>query len=235
MLCFNIKEDNMISKKWLLLIFVCILTFFVVPNMVIAEAGGDQAKPTAVNPPVAAVPPPASGGGNGTNPQDNSIKGLNLGIGLSITIDLGQRDRVKDASVVNGIVRVSEDNNVLPRVLLETHYFFLLGDSTLPAKIGFGGLKYGDCGIGPFVAIQTGTDNIIQAYGLGVMIGFKKKSTDQNSTSSFNFGIGGIWDPHVQVLGDGLEKNKPLPAGETEVRFKETGQFGLMLMTSFSF
>ena len=56
-----------------------------------------------------------------------------------------------------------------------------------------------------------------------------------NATSSVNIGVGVSFDPSVQVLGHGLEEGKPLPSGETEVRFKKEGQFGWALMASFTF
>lgn len=71
---------------------------------------------------------------------------------------------------------------------------------------------------------------MIQAAALGVMVGFRRANNQ-----SFNLGIGIAVDPSTRVLGEGLRANQPLPAGETEIRFKEESQYGLVLLTSFSF
>jgi len=41
--------------------------------------------------------------------------------------------------------------------------------------------------------------------------------------------------PKVKVLGDGIEEGKPLPAGETEVRYKKVTKFGYGVLLSFTF
>lgn len=149
-----------------------------------------------------------------------------LGAGLSLTIDLGSKDRIADAQIVNGIVRVIDQNNAVARLLLETHYFFK------PQRSGPFGLEEKMWGLGPFVAIQPGDERIVEAIGLGLMIGFRREET---RTDSFNIGIGFMIDPNTRVLGDGFVANAAPPPGETEVRYRETAQKGLMLLTSFSF
>ena len=47
-----------------------------------------------------------------------------FGSGLSFTFDLGNHDRIKSAEVVDGVVRVSDEENGIPRLVLEGHYFF---------------------------------------------------------------------------------------------------------------
>jgi hypothetical protein len=151
--------------------------------------------------------------------------GLELGAGLSFTIDVGKRDRVTDAEVVNGIVRIKNADNSRARLMLESHYFFKPNAKLL-------GLDHQMWGIGPFVAIQGGSDNIIEAIGMGLMIGFRRLPTE---SKSFNLGVGFVVDPNVKVLGDGIVRDKPLPAGETEIRFKEDSQAGIMVLASFTF
>lgn len=77
---------------------------------------------------------------------------------------------------------------------------------------------------------------MIQAIALGVMVGFKRNDKPDD-TSSWNIGIGAVVDPSVKVLGDGLEVNAPLPAGENEkeVRLQDKSQWGVVVLTSFSF
>ena len=150
--------------------------------------------------------------------------GLNLGIGLSLAVDL-QGDRVDDASVDGGKVGVSKKNSGQPRVLLESHYFFE------PAK-DHRNLKKERWGYGPFVAIQGSDDEVIEAFGLGWMVGFKRKGPQEES---FNLGLGLIFDPSVKVLGDSIHEGRPLPTGETDVQFKEESRVSAVLSVSFSF
>jgi len=177
----------------------------------------------------------AEGKGNSANTDDtenedkngkNKFMGLDWGIGLTLTHDLGKRDRIEEASIVNNLVRVSKDSNDIPRIMLELHYL------ARPKSQFLGMLEKDNWGIGPFIGVQNGSEEIIQAVGAGLMIGFKYS---KKTNKSFNFGIGAIVDPHTKVLGDGIEKDKSLPTGETEIRFKETDQWGLFFVFSASF
>lgn len=155
-----------------------------------------------------------------------NFAGINFGVGISLTLDNGEHDRVVSASVVDGVVRVDEDSNSVARVILESHYFFT------PGKSFVGLVASRKWGIGPFIALQPGTDEIIEAVGGGIMVGFQRS---EDSAGSWNFGIGFIVDPSVRVLGDGVKENEPLPGNETEVRYKNTSQGGVLFVTSFAF
>ncbi len=157
--------------------------------------------------------------------EPNTFAGLRFGIGLSATRDLGSRDRVEEAKVVNGIVRVTETNNWPVRILLESHFFFRPNGPLL-------GIPPDRWGWGPMVAIQPGSGSLIDAYGVGLMLGLRRP--DPGNFSSWNFGIGLILDPKTKTLGDGFTANQPPPAGETEVRYTTRAQGGLFIMTSFS-
>lgn len=143
----------------------------------------------------------------------------NWGLGVSLTIDTGNRDRVDEANIVNGLVRVDKDNNAIPRMVLELHHFVWAW-------------KNETIGLGPFAAIQPGGDDIIDAFGGGLMVGFRK---NRETKLAFNVGIGIIVDPNTKVLGDGFAANLAPPPGETEVRFKETEQYGALILISTSF
>lgn len=185
------------------------------------------------------------------DPSDDASQnfgGIKLGAGLSFTADLGSKDRIGGASRdESGIVRVSDQNNSRARIMLEGHYFFepcgsLLGlrrNVCVPKEehdytaAGPDRLRYSTWGWGPFVAIQPGGDDkVIDAIGMGLMVGFRK---DPETKASFNFGVGLVIDPNTNVLGDGIVANQPLPPGETEVRLKETSQKGVLFLASFSF
>ena len=113
---------------------------------------------------------------------------LGFGIGVSFTFDVGENDRVKDAEVVDGIVRVTDEENGIPRLVLEAHYFF--GEKP-------NGTSSQNFAHGPFVAIQPGDDDVINAAGIGYMIAFRR---DADSKKSWNIGLGLIADPNVQVF-----------------------------------
>ncbi|MCU7805923.1 MAG: hypothetical protein KZQ96_22315 [Candidatus Thiodiazotropha sp. (ex Lucinoma borealis)] len=159
---------------------------------------------------------------------DREFAGINFGVGISVTKDIGDRDRIEGASLdENGLVRVDKESNDIARVMLESHYFFI------PKKKTFLGLTpAGQWGHGPFIALQPGTDEIIEAIGIGWMVGFRKSDI---GSDSWNIGFGYIVDPSVRMLGDGLKENSALPAGETQIRYKEKSQSGVFLLASFSF
>ncbi len=252
-------------------------------------------------------------------------------MGLSLTLDTGKHNRI-DTTEIDGnkIVRVTKEHNDIPRVLLETHYFFM------PKKqfwLPFGSnLEPGEWGWGPFIGLEPGSEKVIKAIGGGLMVGFlrrektniglkceneaeasckcaetdarqaceyrakkdclfncqeqcEKKPASAETTAkgktgaktdpeasdnppsdasckksvaktckeapsaaeckeiadsskvkdSFNIGIGLMMDPSVKILGDGINENEPLPAGETTVRTRETSQWGVLFMVSYNF
>jgi hypothetical protein len=103
--------------------------------------------------------------------------------------------------------------------MFETHLFFTHeGDPTW--------------GYGPYVGVLSSTEDVIDAFSLGGMVGKRKSVSD---TASFNVGLGVVINPKTQVLGDGIEADQDLPTGETTVRFKTKSVWGIQLMTTFQF
>lgn len=156
--------------------------------------------------------------------------GFKFGVGASITTNR-RKNAIKDAVVdSSGIVRVTREDDTSIGYLLEAHYFFV------PDR-PFLNLPTGNWGIGPFVAIQAGSEKALSGLGFGLMIGFRQVGSALSPTSnlSWNFGIGAIYDPSVKVLGNGIVADRPLPAGETMLRTTEVGGWGLMLLSSFNF
>ncbi len=149
-----------------------------------------------------------------------------------MTTKLGSTERIDEAEVIDGVVRVRKTVNHRPRILLETHYFWRLHAeaSTVNARGGAVTIQEADIGLGPFVAIQGSGEELLEAFGVGVMLGFKR-----DAESSFNIGGGILLDPNVRVLGDGIRPNEPLPGGESEIRFKEEAGWGFLTLVSFSF
>jgi len=168
------------------------------------------------------------------NIADQRIAGFNFGVALGVTLKAGERSIVNSASLdPNGIVRINQDNNTTANLILESHYFF-----TPDASIW--NVEPKNWGHGPFIAIQPGTDNIIQSVGAGWMIGFKRSSIAipdlaRDRGDSFNIGMGVMLNPNAQVLGDGIQKDQPLPTGETAIRLKKTTEIGYLITFSYSF
>jgi len=170
--------------------------------------------------------------------QENTRKfaGLDFGVGITLTIDQGSHDRVEEAELDKmGKLRIKKDHNDIPRIMLESHYLFV-PDAVFPCN-KWRWVESGMWGFGPFVGIQNGSEEVIEAIGMGVMIGFRRS---KKTSDSFNFGLGGVVDPKSKTLGDGLkegdllvdENNNPDPS---QIRFKETAQWGLLFMFSYSF
>jgi len=190
---------------------------------------------------------------NAEDKDDVVIAGQNFasarfGIGLSVTSDLHGDSRVDEAEVVNEIVRIKKDSDVRARVMFETHVFakgfkylpVVEEEDTNEPRISTDDTAPNDApkvpmmGLGPFIAVQPGSDEIIESVGVGIMMGWRRSQSLKNS-SSLNIGIGYVVDPNTQVLGEGIEANKPLPDGETAVRFRRTNQGGILVLASFSF
>jgi hypothetical protein len=83
-------------------------------------------------------------------------------------------------------------------------------------------------GAGPFITLRLGGEEVVQSFGAGLMLGFRKAESEK----SLNVGIAYATDPNVRVLGDGIIANAPLPKGETQIRYKTTHQEGLIIMFS---
>jgi hypothetical protein len=158
--------------------------------------------------------------------NNKEFLGIHWGIGVTLTIDTGTNNRVRGARIIDNIVRVDSQNNVIPRVMLETHYFLLQTDvDCLDSIMGFG----------PFLGVVPGGEDIIDAIGFGFMFGFKRNKYIVSKNESFNIGVGVVFDPSTQILGDGFKEGQPPPGTETEVRFKEQEQKGILIAFSFSF
>lgn len=171
---------------------------------------------------------------------DSRFAGFGFGVAIGAIIKAGKRDLVQSATLdANRIVRIDRDNNTTANFLLESHYFFTPNANFLPWFPMFN-VPAEKWGHGPFVAVQPGTQNIIEAVGIGWMLGFKRShiiASDlaRDRGDSFNLGAGILVNPNSQVLGDGITKNQPLPTGETDIRLKRTTEIGWLITFSYSF
>lgn len=189
---------------------------------------------------------PASAQGNGKGNGNDPFAGFGFGAGIAYVVDIGDDDRVGEVELVDGVVRVLSDDNASARFIAETHYFFtpcgapffieVLGVSNdcLP-RDSFNRRRLAgpaEWGFGPFIAIQPDSDRVIDAIGAGIMFGLRRGRT---TNDSFNIGIGLLVDIDTRILGEGIRANEMLPGNETEIRFQETDQVGVVVLTSYSF
>ena len=142
--------------------------------------------------------------------------------GLYANFDLGARKRVKTASLdANGIVRVEDGNSSQVGFYIQAHRFF--------------SSKSPNSAHGVFIGIVPSPDGIISAAALGYVYGRRPKASFVSEKSSLNLGIGLSMSPNVNVLGDEINVNHPLPAGEAQIRYKRTTIFGVIMSVTFGF
>ncbi len=157
--------------------------------------------------------------------------GLHFGVGIGFTQTFG-RDRIESAINDNGIVRIEGETNAIPRVLLESHYFLTPNQwHDLFCKYTFEDDNKSKIGIGPFVALQPGTGQIIQAIAFGVMVGLKDPIY-KDTSHSWNMGFGVSLEPSSTTLGDGLVANQPVPVGAT-IRTQTRSLVGFTALLSY--
>ena len=178
---------------------------------------------------------------------EKEFLGYTWGIGVGLSYDLSG-NRVTDAEMVNGIVRSKQESSARPRVFLEIHKLYPIGKARSARKKAIKKNNFTEgsketeellanlypqtLGLGPFIAVQSSADEVIDAIGFGLMLGWR---SSERTGSHFNIGIGFLLDGKAKVLGDGIELDKELPEGETDVRFKEEERWNFMLVFSFSY
>ena len=173
---------------------------------------------------------------------DQDFKALGFGGGYGGVFNFGD-SRVKEAELVAGTVRVKEDSDIQFGPILELHKFmwplkseslvqmdgeWVLVERVPPRCKGTGAVrKVALIGLGPFVPLRLG-ENVVESFGAGLVFGFRKAETD----TSVNLGLAIVFEPRVQVHGEGIESNEALPGGETEIRYRTTSKVGLLAMFS---
>lgn len=149
-------------------------------------------------------------------------KFLNLNWGLGFGYSFAFDDAIDEATIVDGVVRVTSSKKEEPRVVLEFHRYFWCNDR------GRDGTK----GCGPFIALAAKDNNVLGGVGLGFMYGRKAAAGD---SEGFSVGIGVILDRDVKDLGEGFEPNQPPPGSETAVRFESKSRWGALLFVTRTF
>lgn len=148
--------------------------------------------------------------------QSAFLGDLKLGLGFGMVLNLGSIDRVDEAQIVNGVVRVTDDGNNTVRPIFEGHVFWDVNDKVAA---------------GPFVGVQLDEGSVVKALGGGVMTGFRVSKGKQ----TLNFGVGAFLDPKVRTLGNGIVEDQPLPSGEDQIRYRNRSRLGVLVMTSYGF
>lgn len=143
-----------------------------------------------------------------------------FGIGLSVSAKLGRERSIEEAQLVNGIVRVTSERQVTPRLMLERHWYF---DNDFSNKHFRQGL---------FVGLSLlGERKIMDSVSVGWLVAFKPNQGDK---ATHNLGLGLAVEPYSRVLGDGIQKNQPLPVGESSIRYKETNRTAIVLFYTYT-
>jgi hypothetical protein len=190
------------------------------PGMALAQTAEEQ---TPAPPPVCAQDEELKDGA--CVKEENQDSGLDaFGFGVGLALQLGQ-NAVEEATVDAGLVRVTREADALAGLVLEGHYLFQVGTR-------------GDTeiGLGPFVAVQAGSPDVVDSAGIGIMIGMRRAAGSDSPGwgRGFNIGIGAMFDPNVKKLGDGIFRNEPLPPGETSIRYREEHAIRGVIMVTYS-
>lgn len=153
------------------------------------------------------------------NDDDEPDWATHFGVGVGALAP--KHKDVTGTSVVNGIVRVTSEREVIPALWLSTQWIYRSGTMT---------------GFGPFVGVGVSTDGgLFDNIGVGITysMAFQTWKPRGESQSALNIGLGyGV--QKVEVLGDGVRENWPLPDGEESIRMKEKYSRGPMIMISFN-
>jgi hypothetical protein len=200
-----------------LLRYVCLLTIttLAVPSVAAAQQQGQQ----------------QNSGANTSESGDSPFTGWGFGSGIIFLAKGTGPDRVSQASIdVNGIVHVDTRNNTSTGLALEIHHFFYSHKNSS---------DHPTWGMGPFVGLQAGTSNIINAVGVGWMVGWKALPGNTDSHAAFNLGVGYAGIPTVQSLGDEFKDGQKAPVDKDgkplPIRYFTHDSGAFMFMASFTF
>jgi hypothetical protein len=147
----------------------------------------------------------------------------NLNAGIAV-LHLGS-DEIVDATIENHIVRVKEKRRVRAGPWLQTTW--VNDGNKCPSE-------WIKCGI--FLGAELGGDNLVKSVGTGFVLQFRRKDENgmQTTKGAINLGIGLHWTT-VQLLGSGLEENKPVDEGIESIRYRNETRRGVVINVSFGF
>ena|ERR1044071_2237830 len=166
------------------------------------------------------------------------MKGAGLGLGVAVG---SRKNTVDDAAIINNKITVTKQQRDHLRVGFELHQLFT---HNILTKTGKAAAKQEliDCAkdpidcpmiaVGPFASIQSSAENTLDSFAVGAMVGVR---SDPRQRTSFNIGVGIVWDAHVKTLADGFVEGQAPPTGETTVRFREGTARRFLVTVSFAF
>lgn len=148
------------------------------------------------------------------DPSFDFFKGMSTGIALIKP----KRKTIREASIVNGKVVVSSEAEIENTLMLVKTFPF----SETSDKRCQGPEKWASCaawmlGAGFNIGAPGSSGQVVDFLGVGLTVGSGQEAEDSSAWYA-GFGIGRRFNQ--KVLGDGLRENQPLPAGETQIRYK---------------
>lgn len=149
-------------------------------------------------------------------PPDKSefFEGMSTGIALIKP----KQKTVREASVVNGKVIVSSEAKVESTLMvLKTFPFNKETHRNCQGTKQWASCAAWMLGAGFNIGSQGSTGQVIDFLGVGLTVG---SGQEADKTVAWYAGVGIGRRFNQKVLGDGLRENQPLPAGETQIRFK---------------
>lgn len=167
----------------------------------------------------------------------NTLKSdFGFGVALGLSYNATGSDIVTNATVdANGIVRVNTRDNTTAGFMLETHYYVF--PRPKPGVILGTDVDQRTWGVGPFVAAQPGTSQVISAVGAGLMLGFRRpKGT---TPTGFGLGLGYEAIPAAQVLGGGFVNGQKAPVDSSgsplPIQYETEDKGALLVVLSVAF
>lgn len=152
-----------------------------------------------------------------------SFMGMAFGVGVGVSFS--EDEIVSEAELSpDNLVVATKTESQLPRVVFESHYY------------GFchsGKCNAGVFGIGPYFAIVAKSEKLISAFSAGVMFGWR--SSKPEASAGFSVGVGALLDSEVKSLASGFQAGKPLPEGETQIRFEEKSRWSALIFFTRTF
>lgn len=147
-------------------------------------------------------------------PKSDFFDGMSTGFALIKP----KQKTVREASVVNGKVVVTSESKV-ENTLMVLKSFPISKTTHSNCQ---GTRQWASCaawmiGAGFNIGSQGSAGQIIDFLGVGLTVG---SGQEAEKTAAWYAGIGIGRRFNQKVLGDGLRENEPLPAGETQIRFK---------------
>jgi hypothetical protein len=164
-----------------------------------------------------------------------------FGVGIGADAKGGGSDRIADAAVVGGNITTLDDDNVTMGPVLEAHAFVFTLTHDWAVRDDEGNLfvtkekpcdapdEFPTIATGPFTMLRLGDNEIIKSLGVGWMVGFRLRQSD----NSLNVGIAYTFQQDVKTYAAGFEEGKPLPTGEKEIRYRNKDGRGLAVVISF--